>query len=161
VGFTFRSRATLECPNGEKIRPHLIDLGVIGIIWTINKKPFFLGIIENSVVQRSWSFVLTPLVHAVCFLVDCRASSAKNWHILRSTFYRCIQLEPTWFGHQREQLLCDLPGHCTACKYPTSLPKTFQSYNIAGHDFPTVVWHSSACTPYKDSLHAAPVAQVH
>jgi hypothetical protein len=42
-------------------------------------------------VQKSLSFVLTPLVHAACFLDEVRALSAKNGHIFRITFKRCIQ----------------------------------------------------------------------
>jgi hypothetical protein len=60
----------------------MIDLGVIGvvaIIFTANKKDFFaLGIIERSQVQKAWSFVLTPLVHAACFRSNFRASSPKR-----------------------------------------------------------------------------------
>jgi hypothetical protein len=36
-------------------------------------------------LQSQNSFVLTPLVHAACFLVDYRASSPENGHICRIT----------------------------------------------------------------------------
>jgi hypothetical protein len=42
-------------------------------------------------VQKSPSFVLTPLVHAACFLDEVRALSPKNGHIFRITFKRCMQ----------------------------------------------------------------------
>jgi hypothetical protein len=47
---------------------------VIGIILTVNQQnAFILGIIENSQVQKSQSFVHSPLVHAALLLVDFRA----------------------------------------------------------------------------------------
>jgi hypothetical protein len=46
----------------------------------------FFGIVKISLVQKSWSFVSTPFVHAACVLVDCRASSPKNGHLFRITF---------------------------------------------------------------------------
>jgi hypothetical protein len=63
---------------------------------TINKKisPFSS---ESSKTRQSRNHGLSfsphcnALVHAVCVLVDCRASSPKKWHILRSTFKCCIQ----------------------------------------------------------------------
>jgi hypothetical protein len=65
----------------------MIDLGVVGIILAINQKnAFSLGKIEISQAYKSWSFVLTPLVLAACFLFEIRPSSPKNW----AHFQDCI-----------------------------------------------------------------------
>jgi hypothetical protein len=67
--------------------------------------------IEVSYVKKSQSFFLTPLVHAACFLVDCKGLSPEKGQMFRSTFYRSIQYD--------DESLCPLRP---ACK-PSALPQ--------------------------------------
>jgi hypothetical protein len=114
------SRSTLESPIGKKFRPQICYFGVIGIILSINTRNAFpLGIIKISEVQKSRSFVLTPLVHAAFFFIDCWASSPENGHIFRITFYhsaysphvRCASTPAAATSEQLEAVAAGLAVH--------------------------------------------------
>jgi hypothetical protein len=86
-------------PNGEIIRPQMIDL--FGCYWGIGlfrlqteKKCVFLGSSKIPRLSRNLGlFVLTPFVRVSCFLVECMASTPENGHILRSMFLGSVQYD--------------------------------------------------------------------